>query len=176
MTKINWKNDAEVLTHFQETNSGDRRILDRMGVILSERVVRRPIGLGEDIYVEVETPYASCCFVLFESGHSLMALVMKNQDVAMLNGTWRKRGHIVGHATGWIEAKTWLNGKLIKRTSKKVLKSCSLQALGLACVGQEFRDPRLNTPKQDALRKIMDVVSRENEVAYAKKILAGEAA
>ena len=175
-TKTDWKNDASVLAHFRNENARGRRVLERMGVILSERVVRVPVFTNsEDIFVEVETPFATCAFVLYSGHAELEALVMKGQDQALLNGTWRKRGHIVGHAVSWIESKTFANGKAIKRGSKKVLRSCPATAYTLACAGSmgAWED---KSAAMEQYRKVIKEVEAELAIEHAQKTLADHGA
>lgn len=104
----------------------------------------------------------------FEVSEIMNAFVSNRERKAVLCGTWRKHGKVVGHACSWIDSHEWKVGRKgrVPRRGKSVEHGCGVSLFELA-TGESYRDGIA-----DRLREH----HQAQEVRRAKAILAREGA
>jgi len=206
MSNTATQTDAEILNDSREQNCYWRRLMNKMGVEFTERVVRvdnvcsfSGRVIYTDTYIEIETEHAIGAVCRFQGHDDLSAVILKNgQDPyyrdgkkAFVSGTWRKRGHVVGHVMNWFRNQKIGNRKASAR-SKHTDLCCPAVVYNIAMFGRSwtgestaFSHPVPAHPDhirfQDAQRIVseemkLERLQRELAEAEAKAHLAGVAA
>jgi hypothetical protein len=162
------------------------------GKILATRVVRvetLTAWCGDwdgtpmtDNFIEVDTEHGTLCIVQFrgripgEIREDMMAFVSNDENKGSIQGTWRKRGGLVGHACFWLESFHWTAGRKtsVKRGSKNVQKSCAMvvQVQAAYGTGVDWNDKATMAEYRALTTPVHDRAS----VRYAKHVLATKAA
>jgi len=136
-----------------------------------------------DNFIEVDTAHGTLCIGQFrgrvpgEIREDMLAFLSNSQNAAFLQGTWRKRGGIVGHACFWLESFTWATGRRtsVKRSSKNVDKCCHMAVQVAAAYGVAAWRSENQAMFADYRARTTPVCDRE-QVRHAKHILATKAA